>query len=454
MDEQEKKFIQMTQPPVEGLICRLAVPCIISMLVTSFYNMADTYFVGMLHSNAATGAIGVVFSMMAIIQAVGFFFGHGSGNYMSRELGKKNYEEASYMSATGFFSALIAGTVICILGQIFLTPLSYLLGSTDTILPYTKAYLRVILLGAPWMTASLVLNNQLRFQGSTTYAMVGITTGAVLNIALDPLLIFVFHMGVAGAGWATIISQLVSFCLLLAGCYRGGNIRIRLKNVRFRWFYFRTILQGGLPSLARQGLGSLATICLNHAAGIYGDAAIAAMGVVQRIMMFGGSAMIGFGQGFQPVCGYNFGARLFDRVKRGFYFCVKISLVVLLLVGGLGFCFAPKLIALFRDDPEVIACGALALRLQCVTFPLQSWVVMSNMLEQAINRTGPATFLAAARQGIFFIPLVLILPWLFGLLGVQMAQPIADVLTFFSAIPIQLYVLRTLDQTVPAKPEK
>lgn len=454
MDEQEKKFIQMTQPPVEGLICRLAVPCIISMLVTSFYNMADTYFVGMLHSNAATGAIGVVFSMMAIIQAVGFFFGHGSGNYMSRELGKKNYEEASYMSATGFFSALIAGTVICILGQIFLTPLSYLLGSTDTILPYTKAYLRVILLGAPWMTASLVLNNQLRFQGSTTYAMVGITTGAVLNIALDPLLIFVFHMGVAGAGWATIISQLVSFCLLLAGCYRGGNIRIRLKNVRFRWFYFRTILQGGLPSLARQGLGSLATICLNHAAGIYGDAAIAAMGVVQRIMMFGGSAMIGFGQGFQPVCGYNFGARLFGRVKRGFYFCVKISLVVLLLVGGLGFCFAPKLIALFRDDPEVIACGALALRLQCVTFPLQSWVVMSNMLEQAINRTGPATFLAAARQGIFFIPVVLILPWLFGLLGVQMAQPIADVLTFFSAIPIQLYVLRTLDQTVPAKPEK
>lgn len=454
MDEQEKKFIQMTQPPVEGLICRLAVPCIISMLVTSFYNMADTYFVGMLHSNAATGAIGVVFSMMAIIQAVGFFFGHGSGNYMSRELGKKNYEEASYMSATGFFSTLIAGTVICILGQIFLTPLSYLLGSTDTILPYTKAYLRVILLGAPWMTASLVLNNQLRFQGSTTYAMVGITTGAVLNIALDPLLIFVFHMGVAGAGWATIISQLVSFCLLLAGCYRGGNIRIRLKNVRFRWFYFRTILQGGLPSLARQGLGSLATICLNHAAGIYGDAAIAAMGVVQRIMMFGGSAMIGFGQGFQPVCGYNFGARLFGRVKRGFYFCVKISLVVLLLVGGLGFCFAPKLIALFRDDPEVIACGALALRLQCVTFPLQSWVVMSNMLEQAINRTGPATFLAAARQGIFFIPVVLILPWLFGLLGVQMAQPIADVLIFFSAIPIQLYVLRTLDQTVPAKPEK
>ena len=451
MDEQEKKYVQMTQPPVEGLICRLAVPCIISMLVTSFYNMADTYFVGMLRSNAATGAVGVVFSVMAIIQAVGFFFGHGSGNYMSREMGKKNYEEASKMSATGFVCALIAGTVICILGQIFLTPLAYLLGSTDTILPYTKAYMRVILLGAPWMTASLVLNNQLRFQGSTIYAMVGITAGAVLNIALDPLLIFVFHMGVAGAGWATIISQLVSFCVLLAGTYRGGNISLRLKNVRFQWFYFHTIIQGGLPSLARQGLGSLATICLNHAAGAYGDAAIAAMSVVQRIMMFGSSAMIGFGQGFQPVCGFNFGARLFDRVKRGFYFCVKISFLILLLMGTLGFCFAPKLIALFRDDPEVIACGALALRLQCLTFPLQSWVVMSNMLEQAINRTSSATFLAAARQGIFFIPAVLILPVLLGLLGVQMAQSVADLLTFACAVPIQLHVLRTLDRPIPAK---
>lgn len=451
MDEQEKKYQQMTQPPVEGLICRLAVPCIISMLVTSFYNMADTYFVGMLHSNAATGAIGVVFSVMAIIQAVGFFFGHGSGNYISRALGKRDYQEASFMSATGFACALLAGALICVVGQMFLTPIAYLLGSTDTILPYTRDYMQVILLGAPWMTASLVLNNQLRFQGSTVYAMVGITTGAVLNIALDPLLIFGLDMGVAGAGWATILSQLVSFFILLMGCYRGGNIPIRLKNVRFRWFYFHTIIRGGLPSLARQGLGSLATICLNHAAGGYGDAAIAAMGVVQRIAMFGGSAMIGFGQGFQPVCGFNFGAKLYHRVKQGFRFCVKVSFLLLLAVAALGFLFAPQCIALFRDDPEVIACGALALRLQCLTFPLQSWIIMSNMLEQAISRTVPATFLAAARQGIFFIPAVLILPPLFGLLGVQMAQSIADLLTFLFAIPIQLHVLRTLDRPMDRK---
>ena len=232
MDAQEEKYRKMTQPPVGSLICRLAVPCIISMLVTSFYNMADTYFVGMLKSNAATGAVGVVFSMMAIIQAVGFFFGQGSGNYISRELGKRNYGEASNMAAVGFFSALATGALICVLGQIFLEPLAYFLGSTPTILPYTEDYLRVILIGAPWMTASLVLNNQLRFQGSASYAMVGIVSGAVINIALDPLLIFGLKLGVAGAGWATIISQFVSFCLLLAGCSKGSNIPNRFRNFR------------------------------------------------------------------------------------------------------------------------------------------------------------------------------------------------------------------------------
>lgn len=445
MDEQqEQKFIQMTQPPVPGLICRLAVPCIISMLVTSFYNMADTFFVGMLKSNAATGAVGVVFSMMAVIQAVGFFFGHGSGNYISRELGKKNYTEASNMAANGFFSAFATGILICALGQIFLEPLAYLLGSTDTILPYTKDYLRIILLGAPWMTASLVLNNQLRFQGSANYAMVGIVSGAIVNIALDPILMFGCRLGVAGAGWATIISQFISFCLLLAGCRRGGNIRIRISNFKLKWFYFQMIIKGGLPSLARQGLASLATICLNHAAGGYGDVAIAAMGVVQRIMMFGGSAMIGFGQGFQPVCGFNYGAKLYHRVKQGFWFCVKGSFLFLLIVSALGWVFAPQLIALFRDDPEVIACGALALRLQCLVFPLQSWVVMSNMMEQSIGRTVPATFLAAARQGFFFIPTVWILSSAFGLLGIQMAQTVSDILTLACAIPIQLSVMKSM----------
>ena len=452
MDQrQEDKYKQMTEPPVGRLITKLAVPCIISMLVTSFYNMADTYFVGMLKSNAATGAVGVVFSMMAIIQAVGFFFGQGSGTYISRELGKKNYQEASNMAATGFYSALAAGALICLVGQIFLEELAYMLGSTPTILPYTEDYLRVILLGAPWMAASLVLNNQLRFQGSAQYAMVGIVSGAVLNIALDPLLIFVFDMGVAGAGWATIVSQFVSFCILLKGCSKGSNIHIHIKNFRFRWFYYRMIFKGGLPSLARQCLASFATICLNHAAQPFGDAAIAAMSVVQRITMFGASAMLGFGQGFQPVCGFNYGAGLYNRVKEGFWFCFRWSLVFLIGIGALGFVFAPQLVSLFRDDPDVIACGTVALRFQCVTFCAQSWIVISNMMLQSIGRTVPATFLSVARQGLFFIPLVLILSAAIGVLGIQMAQAVSDALTLLCAIPIQLHVLKQMPDSRPVE---
>lgn len=451
LDEMELKYKQMTEPPVSKLICKLAVPCIISMLVTAFYNMADTYFVGVLKSNAATGAVGVVFSMMAIIQAVGFFFGQGSGNYISRELGRKNYQEASNMAATGFYSSMIAGLLICLVGQIFLEPLAYLLGSTPTILPYTEEYLRVILLGAPWMTASLVLNNQLRFQGSASYAMVGIVSGAVLNIALDPLLIFLFDMGVAGAGWATIISQFVSFCLLLHGCTKGSNIHIRIRNMKLQWHYYKMIIRGGLPSLARQCLASVATICLNHAAQPYGDAAIAAMGVVQRITMFGYSTMLGFGQGFQPVCGFNYGAGLYSRVKTGFWFCVKVSFSFLVGVGILGFIFAPNLISLFRDDPIVVEFGTRALRFQCITLWAQSWIVMSNMMMQSIGRTVPATFLAVARQGLFFIPFVMLLPPILDALGIQLAQSSADVLTFLCAIPIQLNVLYSMKEDKPCR---
>ena len=448
MDEKQiQKHHLMTQTPVGRLICRLALPCIVSMLVTSFYNMADTFFVGMLKSNSATGAVGVVFSFMALIQAVGFFFGHGSGNFISRELGRQDVEEASRMAATGFFFALAAGVFICVLGLVFLEPLSMILGSTATILPHTKAYLRVILLGAPWMTASLVLNNQLRYQGSAAYAMVGIASGAVLNIALDPVLIFGMKMGIAGAAWATTISQFVGFFLLLTGCCRGGNLRIRFSKVRLKPFYFIQIVRGGLPSLARQGLASVATICLNRAAGPYGDAAIAAMGVVQRIAMFGGSAMIGFGQGFQPVCGFNFGAGLYGRVKEGFWFCVRVSLGFLLTISVLGWVLAPNLIAVFRDDPDVIACGTTALRFQCLTFASLSWTIMSNMMLQTIGRTAGATFLAMARQGIFFIPLVGLLSNSFGLLGIQITQTVSDALTLACALPIQLHVLRQMTES-------
>lgn len=444
MQKQDAKYYQLTQEPVGKLIRHLAVPCIISMMITAFYNLADTFFVGQMHSNAATGAVGVAFSLMAIIQAVGFFFGHGAGNYVSRELGRQNRDGAEEMAANGFFLALLAGTVLLLLGLFFLTPLARLLGSTETILPYAKSYVRIILLGAPWMTASLVLNNLLRFQGSAVYGMVGITVGAVLNIALDPLLIFGLGLGISGAAIATIFSQFVSFCVLLFQCARGGNIRIRPSRFHLTRDYVTEIVRGGLPSLARQGLGSIGTIVLNHAAGNFGDATIAAMTVVNRIMQTASSALVGFGQGFQPVCGFNYGAGLWHRVREGFWYCVRTSAVFLVLLACAGCAFAPQLIALFRDDPEVIRYGVLALRLQCLTFPLSAWIVVSNMMLQTINRTAPATFLAMARQGIFLVPALLILTPVLGILGVQSAQSIADVLTFAAAIPLQLTALRVL----------
>ena len=443
-EKQEEKYRRLTGDPVEGLVCRLAVPSMVSMLVTAFYNMADTFFVGMLHNNSATGAVGVVFSLMAVIQAVGFFFGHGSGNFISRTLGGHHPEEAGQMAATGFFCALATGGVIAVLGLLFLDPLARALGSTETILPYARDYMRFILIGAPYMTASLVLNNQLRFQGSAVYGMVGIASGAVLNIALDPIFIFTLDMGVAGAALATILSQLVSFCLLLVGCTRGGNLHIRISNVRLQKRFFREILRGGLPSLARQGLSSVAAICLNHAAQPYGDAAIAAMSVVSRIMNFASSALIGFGQGFQPVCGFNYGAQLYGRVRRAFWFCVKVSTVCLVVIAVVGACFSPQLIEVFRDDPVVVEYGARALRLQWLSFPTVGFVTMSNMMLQTIGRTRPATVLAMGRQGLFFLPFILVLPGFLGMLGVQMAQPLADLLTFVIAVPIQLHVLRQM----------
>lgn len=445
-DKQEAKFQELTGQPVGHLVCKMAVPTIISMMVTACYNMVDTYFVGQLHSNSATGAVGVVFSLMAVIQAVGFFFGHGSGNYISRQLGRHETADAEKMAATGVTLAFLAGCVILVLGQIFLTPLARLLGSTDTILPYARSYLRIILLGAPYMTASFVLNNQLRFQGSAAYGMVGIAAGAVLNVGLDPLLIFGLNMGVAGAALATILSQLASFCMLLLGCARGGNLRIRLKNLCLRRDLFLEIGKGGLPSLCRQGLASIATICLNRSAGLYGDAAIAAMSVVSRAMMLAQSALIGFGQGFQPVCGFNYGAGLYHRVKEGFRFCVKWSTVFLTAVSVLGLVLAPQIIAVFRNDPEVIAFGAPG---SAPAVPGLPAVRRHRHLQHADpdHQQGLAGLGAGGgRQGLFFIPAVLALPHIWGELGVQLAQPVSDVCAFALTVPLVLGVLRDMDR--------
>ena len=432
--EEKRKYL--TEEKIPTLVLNMSVPSIISMLITSFYNMADTFFVGQI-GTTATAAVGVIFPLMSIIQALGFTFGHGSGNYISRKLGQGEVEDAKKMAATGFVSALVAGAIFGLVGLIFLDGLVGILGATPTIAPYARQYAMYILIGTPFMASSLVLNNQLRFQGSAFFGMIGMGVGAVLNIALDPLFIFVLDMGVSGAALATILSQIVSFCLLLRGCTRGGNIAISLKNFSPSWARYKEIARGGTPSLFRQGLGSVATICLNFAAGIYGDAAIAGMSIVTRVLQFANSAIIGLGQGFQPVCGFNYGAKLYGRVRKAFWFTVSLAFCVLLIGSIVGIAFAPQIIAIFRkEDLEVIKIGALSLRLQCIFLPLSAFVVGSNMMLQTIGKPVKASISAAARTGLFFVPAILILPQFFGLLGVQMSQAVADLCSFVLCVPL------------------
>ena len=440
---QRERYRNLTETPVKKLIPKLAVPTIISMLVTAIYNAADTFFVGQI-STEATAAVGLAFSVMAVIQAFGFFCGQGSGSFLSRKLGAGDLKEAEEMSATGLALSFILGIIFAALVIIFIDPIVRFLGASDTTMEHTVSYVRIIAIGAPFMMSQFLLNNQLRFQGSAIYAMVGLMCGAVLNIFLDPLLIFGFDMGVAGAAIATISGQIISFIVLLLGSRRGANIRPQLKNVRLNWYYLYNVIRGGSPSLFRQGLAAIATILLNRAAGVYGDAAIAGMSVTNRVMMFTNSALIGFGQGYQPVCAFNYGAKRTDRVREGYFFCLKYGTIFLVCMSALCLTFAPSIIAFFRDDPAVVAVGKVALRWQAAALPLQAVVVFTNMMLQSMGRGMKASITSSARSGIFFIPLILILPRVLGLLGVEMTQACADVLAMLLSVPIAASELKKM----------
>lgn len=444
---QEEKFVKMTTTPVPKLVGSLAIPTIISMLVTSFYNMVDTYFVGQINTEA-TAAVGVVFSLMAVIQAFGFLFGHGSGTYLSRKLGEKKVDEAKEIANAGFAYAVIAGVSLMVLSLIFMNPLANILGATPTNITYVKDYMGIILIGAPFVMCSFVLNNQMRYQGNAMYSMYGIMLGAVLNIGLDPLFIFVFDMGIKGAALATIVGQIASFILLLICTRFGGNLHITLRTNPFKWPVFKEIVAAGLPSLFRQGLASLSVMLLNvsvrEIAGASADAAIAGMSIVSRVSMFANSALIGFGQGFQPVCSFNYGAKLYDRVKEAFYFCVKVAIGFLVVISVAGFVFAPQIVWFFRQDELVCEIGAFALRAQTLTFPLGSWIVMCNMMLQSCGKSFMASVVASCRQGACFLPLLLVLPIFFGLTGIQIAQPIADILTLGISLPAGIYFIKEM----------
>lgn len=445
MEKYKDKFDKMSKEPVKKLISSLAVPTIITMLVSALYNMADSYFVGKIDTTSVA-SIGIVFSVMTLLQAVGFFLGNGSGVLISTYLGEKKREQAEIYANVSFFTAFISGIILAVIGFLFSVKLALLLGATPTTLESASRYLKYILLGSPFILASFVLNNQLRYQGSAIYSMAGILSGSILNILIDPLFIFTLKLGVQGAAIATIISQFIGFIVLLLGTRKGENIRISIKKFKPDLKIFANISKNGLPSLARQGIQTVATICLNFACAKYGDAVVAGMSVFNRVMFLGMAVVIGFGQGYQPVCSFNNGAKNYRRVYDGYKFTAVITTCIITVFSVTAFIFAPQLIAVFRDDPEVIEIGTKALRAQCFAMPIIGYCTSSNMLMQSLKISGKATVLALARQGIFYVPLVLALPLWLNETGITYAQPIADILSFILTLILVIPTAKTLKQ--------
>ncbi len=445
MNAAEKHYLKMTQTPLARLIITLGIPTTISMLVTNIYNMTDTYFVGTL-GESAQGATGILFTLQAIIQAFAFMLGQGSGTMVSKALADKNTREASEYVSTAFFSGLAIGTVVSVFGFLFLEPLMSLLGATATIMPYAKTYGACVLATCPLVICSMVLNNNLRYEGKAFFSMFGLVSGGLLNIFGDWLFVSVFEWGIFGAGLATAISQAVSFIILLILylCKAQGKLSLRYISKRFE--VYSTVSRVGFPALIRQGLASFSGGLLNNLTKPYGDAAIAAMSVVNRFTSFVMCVGLGIGQGYQPVASFNYQAKRYDRVKKGLLITMGVGACFILCLSVPGVIFAEKIIYVFQKSENVIEIGTEALRYSCVGVTFLALSVPVNMLYQSIRKPMMSSFLSLLRSGLMFIPVLLFTTWRFGLLGIQISQPLADMLTGLCSIPFIVAFLRKKDE--------
>ncbi len=438
------QYVRMTETSIPVLIASLSVPTILSMLVTNVYNLVDTAFVGRL-GTSQSAAVGVIFGFMSIIQAIGFMFGQGAGSIMARKLGARDRDTASRTASTGLFCAVALGLMLSLVTVFLRCPIVRFLGSTETIEPYALEYLSWILLAAPFMTGGYTLNNLLRYQGKASLGMVGLMTGAVVNIALDPLLMFALDMGIAGAAIATACSQILSFFILLGMFLRGRTeVSLGLKKVDPRPANILNIMATGLPSMLRQALNSVATILLNSAASAYGDEAVSAMSIVSRISFFVFAMALGIGQGFQPVSAFNYGAGKYSRLRRAFWVTVLMSECVILVTASVCFLMSGSLVGVFRDDPTVIRIGTRALRLQMATVIFLPFTMCTEMLYQSTGHRFGASFLSSARSGLFFIPALLLLAAWRGLNGIQEAQPAAYLLAVPLSAAFIVHFMRAL----------
>ncbi len=441
----ERRRDLLLNAPICKVIPRMAIPTIISMLITTFYNLADTYFVSSL-GTAATAAVGVNFSLDNLIMTAGSFLAVGANSYIARLLGAKDEKKASQVLSTAFFTALITGSLAMLAGLIFLNPLVHALGASGDVVQYAKDYAGYVLLAAPFMAANFVMNQCLRSEGSAVFSMIGMVSGAILNIGLDPLFIFVFGWGVKGASAATALSKLVSFIILLWPYLRRSSLlHLSIRNIRYSRDIVSEIVKMGFPTAMRTGLTAVSTIVLNNMASLFSDSALAAISVSNRIMMFLTASVLGFGQGYQPVAGFNWGAKRYDRVYKAFWFSSVAGVIgvsVLSLVMGL---FSQHIMLLFTTvDEEMLTIGNLCIRLQCLAMPIHAWVIVVNMSYAGLGKARGAAILSIARQGLCFIPMILLLPRLFGVNGLAGAQAASDALSLLIALPLCVKMLKEI----------
>ena len=439
-DKKELRRINILTKPILPLMVKMSIPTIIGMLVTVIYSLTDTFFIGLLNNKSMTASIGLVFSFISIVQAIAFWFGYGSGNMMSKKLGEKDYKEVEIYSSTGIVFALLSSFFITILSFIFVKPLVGFLGgnASENLFLFTTEYLKVLILGIPAILYSIVVYNQLRLCGNTKDAMIGLLSGMISNMILDPIFIFVFKMGFIGAGYATLAGQIIGAICITLIAEKNGNIPIRLNKAQFNKEKIYHILAGGAPNFSRQAITSLALILLNIVASRYSESLIAALTVSSRMLALFYMIIIGWGQGFQPICAMNYGARQYDRVKKSFRLAVGIGTIYLIISAIIVFVFAENLIQSMSRDEQVVAIGIQILKIQSFTLPLLGYFTISSMLMQNVGKYFLALIISVSRQGILYIPLLFILPSIFNQFGVYLVQPVADIFAFIFSFIICL----------------
>lgn len=451
--KEEKKKIMLNEN-IRTLIPRMAIPTITAQLITTVYNLVDTYFVSTLGTNA-TAAVGVNSSLERMITVIGSLIGAGACSYIARLLGAKDDEHANRVLSTSFFTGLGMGVMFLIAGKLMIGDVVYWLGATPDCAAYSMQYATYVLYAAPFMIGSFILNMCLRSEGSATYSMIGIGIGGVINCFLDPLFIYTFGLGVAGASMATAISKFISFCILCWPYIRKTSlVTISIRKFKVVMLDVKEVLAIGSSSFFRSLLTVAASVAINRVAGTYSTAALAALSVANRVMEFPFAIILGFGQGYQPVVGFNWGAKAWKRVKESYTFSCMLSVIGAIVMGLIIFPFAEQIIHVFNKqaDYEVLQLGLLCVRIQCLSLVFHALSSLINMFYAGIGDAKFAMVMNLARQGYCFYPALLIAPMIWGINGVACTQAIADILSVLVIVPLGLHALKVIRQKEETEP--